>query len=271
MLFLRAAGLLLALAAATSLEAQVLRGTVKADSGDVPVVGAEVLLEGTEWRSRTDRAGAFRLIDIKPGSYRLLARAVGYRPLAAKAIIAVGDTIELELVLTKMTVELAPLEVTADKPEFRSAVMRGFDDRRSAGLGRFFTRTDLEKWDHGTVTGALRGVSGLRLVPLPCSGGYAVATARGGDTPGARRLVCSGISGRGLAIQPACFLSIYLDGVKLWSWGDQPPPDMEAIQAMSLEGIEIYRGPAELPAQYQTTGSACGAVLFWTRTGEKKP
>lgn len=269
MLVRHATGLLLALAPATTLEAQVLRGTVKADSGDVPIVGADVLLEGTEWRSRTDRAGGFRLFDIKPGSYRLLARAVGYRPLAAKAIIAVGDTIELDLVLTKLTVELAPLEVTAEKPEFRSAVMRGFDDRRSRGLGRFFTRTDLEKWDHGTVTGALRAVSGLRLVPLPCTGGYAVATGRGGMGPGAPRIVCTGIRGVSV-IQPACYLSIYVDGVRIWTWGDQPPPDMEDIQAMSLEGIEVYRGPSELPAQYQTTGSACGAVLFWTRTGEDK-
>jgi hypothetical protein len=255
----------------TALEAQVIRGTVRADSGDVPVAGAEVLLEGTEWRSRTDRAGTFRLTDITPGSYRLLARAVGYRPLAAQAIVAAGDTIDLDLVLTKLTVELPPIEVTADKPEFRSAVMRGFDDRRRAGLGRFFTRKDLEKWDHGTVTAALRGVSGLRLVPLPCTGGYAVATNREGGGPGAgvHKLVCTGIRGT-LIIQPACYLSVYVDGVRIWSWGDQPPPDMEDLAAQAIEGIEIYRGPSELPAQYQTTGSSCGAVLFWTRTGEGK-
>lgn len=259
-----------AMAAATAglpLEAQVLRGTVRADSGDVAIIGAEVVLEGSNWRTRSDQRGSFQLTDIAPGKYRLTARAVGYRPLAAQAVIAAGDTIEIDLVLTKLTVELAPIEVTGEKPTVRSAVMRGFDERRSAGFGRFLTRDDLKKWDHGTVTAALRGIAGLRLVPLPCSGGYAVATTRGGEGPGAARIRCRGIQGD-MSIPPACYLSIYVDGVRVWSWGDQAPPDMDEIQAMSLEGVEVYRGPAELPAQYQATGSACGAVLFWTRTGE---
>ena len=36
----------------------------------------------------------------------------------------------------------------------------------------------------------------------------------------------------------------------------------------SLQAIEMYRGPSELPTQYQATGSACGAILLWSRTGE---
>ncbi len=32
-----------------------------------------------------------------------------------------------------------------------------------------------------------------------------------------------------------------------------------------LEGIEIYRGPAETPIRYQITNSACGVALLWTR------
>ena len=32
-----------------------------------------------------------------------------------------------------------------------------------------------------------------------------------------------------------------------------------------LEGVEIYRGPSEAPIKYQTTGSACGVLLLWTR------
>lgn len=249
--------------------AQVLRGTVRADSGDVPIVGAEVLLEGSQWSARSDRAGDFRLEGIIPGSYRLIARAVGYKPLSTQAIIAAGDTIEVDLVLTKLAIELAPLEVTADKPRHLTAVMRGVEERRSRGLGRFLLREELAKWDHGPVTGALRAVAGLRLVPMPCSGGYAVATTRGGDGLAVPPIRCSGINGRNLLLQPACYLSIYLDGVRVWTWSDQVPPDMNKIQAMGIQAIEIYRGPSELPTQYQTTGSACGAVLFWTRTGEE--
>ncbi len=261
------ATLVLSLIASTTVEAQVVRGTVRADSGEVIIVGAEVLLEATEWRTRSDQRGSFRLAGMPPGQYRLVARAVGYRPFAAPTVLAAGDTIEIDLVLGKLAVELAPIEVTAERPKFRSAVIRGFDDRRSRGFGAFLTREDLQKWDHGPITGALRGISGLRLVPLPCSGGHAVATTRGGDGPRSNRIVCVGVRGA-TVIQPACYLSIYVDGIRVWASGDQVPPNMDQIAALSLEAVEVYRGPAELPVQYQTTGSACGAVLFWTRTGE---
>jgi hypothetical protein len=69
-------------------------------------------------------------------------------------------------------------------------------------------------------------------------------------------------------MEPACYLTVYVDGVRVWSRSQDPPPDVDQIRAMGIEGIEVYRGPAELPSQYQGTGNACGAVLFWTRTGE---
>jgi hypothetical protein len=67
-------------------------------------------------------------------------------------------------------------------------------------------------------------------------------------------------------LPPACYLTIYVDGLRLWTWGQPEIPDLDhLLNVIDIEGIEIYRGPSETPIAYQTTGSACGALLLWTR------
>lgn len=252
-----------ALLAGPAANAQTLRGFVRADSTAAPIVTADIWLDGTTVRTRSDRTGAYRLGGIGAGSYKLMVRAVGFRPLAVDAILAADDSIDVDLILTPIAVQLAPLEVNAAATEHLTATIRGFEERRAVGLGRFLTRADLARWEHGPVTAAMRMIAGVRLVLLPC-GGWALATSRGSGPVQARPVYCTGPSGSYL-VTPACYLSIYLDGVRQWSWGDEPPLDVDRIMVMDLEAIEVYRGPSELPTQYQGTGSACGAVLFWTR------
>jgi outer membrane receptor for ferrienterochelin and colicin len=32
-----------------------------------------------------------------------------------------------------------------------------------------------------------------------------------------------------------------------------------------VEAIEVFRGPSEIPAQYNDNNSQCGVILIWTR------
>lgn len=244
------------------LSAQVIRGSVRTASAEIPVVAAEIVLEQTAYRAQTGHDGAFSIY-ASPGNYHVTVRAVGFRPLSADAILAANDTIDVVLLLTPLALQLAPLEVTGSPPTRLTAKMRAFEERRREGFGHFLARENLERWDHGPITGALRTIVGLTLVPLPCSGGYGLATSRQGNVRSGG-VYCTGINGIQL-VPPACYLSVWLDGVRIWSVGSDPPPDMDAIMALDLEAVEVYRGPAELPTQYLTTGSACGAVLFWSR------
>jgi outer membrane receptor for monomeric catechols len=63
----------------------------------------------------------------------------------------------------------------------------------------------------------------------------------------------------------ACYMSVYVDGVRIWAAGSRDPPDFDQLRNNQYEGVEIYRGPAELPTQYAGTGAACGAILLWSR------
>jgi hypothetical protein len=39
----------------------------------------------------------------------------------------------------------------------------------------------------------------------------------------------------------------------------------DIVDPSQVEAIEIYRGTAETPLQFQKPGSTCGAIVIWTR------
>lgn len=243
-------------------------GTVTGDSAR-PVAGAIVEIKALQRAVTTTARGGFAFIVERPGAYLLEVRALGFSPASRSLRLGSGDTLRVDFALVPVPQELAPVVVTESDP-LPTGIMRGFEERRRAGFGRFITRDMLAERDHDTVAGILRGIAGMRMVRRPggCGGGYSAATGRGiaavefskSTTAGA---TCSG----GIPMAAACYMSVYVDGVRQWAPGSVDPPDFDQMRNMQYEGVEIYRGPAELPIQYQGTGAACGAILLWTRVG----
>ncbi len=94
-------------------------------------------------------------------------------------------------------------------------------------------------------------------MPSPCSG-HAAATAR--SRSGVQRLC------QGSPLPNACFLAVFVNGINIWTAvHTEPPPDLDQFHVNDLEGVEVYVGPAQLPAQYHVSGADCGAVLIWQR------
>ena len=54
-----------------------------------------------------------------------------------------------------------------------------------------------------------------------------------------------------------CKMSILVDGV---GWGGWPN-----IPWSQIAGVEVYKGPATLPAEFGGSGGRCGAVVIWTK------
>ena len=64
-----------------------------------------------------------------------------------------------------------------------------------------------------------------------------------------------------------CAPLTWLDGMPLYA-GEF---DLDALDPHSLEGIEVYSGPASVPAQFSGNrhmSSSCGTVIIWSRQGE---
>jgi hypothetical protein len=240
-------------------------GTVTEDSAR-PVTGAIVEIKAINRSVTTNARGLYSLTVDRPGTYLLEVRALGLSSASRALRVASGDTLRVDFALGPVAQELAPVVVTEAEPQ-PTGIMRGFEERRRAGFGRFITRDMLAEREHDTVAGILRGIAGMRMVrrPSDCGGGFSAATGRGIAavelSPSTGTLVTCG----GKPMAAACYMSVYIDGVRLWAAGSRDPPDFDQLRSFQYEGIEIYRGPSELPIQYQGTGAACGAILLWSR------
>ena len=240
------------------------RGTIRGDSTNRPVVGAEVLVEPGARSTRANSSGDFVIGALPAGRYTLTFRSIGFRPVRAEAILSGQDTLELDVELVRTAQQLAPLSVTAAAPRL-SGKMEEFERRRKLGLGRFFTRAELAQWEIGPFSNVLRQAGNVRLVPLPysCNGGFAVATGRAAFVKIPDAMQC----GR-QPITNACYLDIYLDGARFWHWGESPPPEIDQYSVRDIQALEVYRGHSEMPVEFAATGFGCGAISIWTRTGE---
>ncbi len=249
---------------ATDMVAQsIITGAVR--SGGRPIRGAELRLEPAGIGATTDTLGRFSLSVRQSGVARLSVRAVGYYPASRNIFIVANDSMTADFVLDAVAQQLDSITV-----EGRGVAVTGrmapFEERRRTGIGRFFTREMLAEREHATMADVLRMTTGLRLIARPpdCGGGFSVATGRGGAIQSQDWMRCGPMR---KPMESACYFSIYLDGVRYWVPGMREPPDINQLRVNGIQGMEVYRGPAEMPVQYQGTGTPCGVVLLWTRDG----
>ncbi len=244
----------------------VIKGSIRIDSTSRPVVGAQVSVEGRTTRSvTTNSAGDFQVDGLDSGQVLLQFRAIGFRPFRAAAALSGQDTLELDVQLVPLVQQLAALEIVATRPRSVSGKMEDFERRRKAGFGRFFTRAELSTMETGPMSNALRHAAGVQLIVLPnwCGNGMALASGRRPSVPMTPSMSCGDTPPT-----QACYVDIFIDGAQFWRWGDGPPIDIEQFAVRDYQAIEVYRGRSELPIEMSRAEPACGAIAFWTRTGE---
>jgi len=227
------------------------RGRVTARS-ETPISAAEITLLGTGRSVLTDSAGRFQLQDLAPGRHVIQVRRIGFQAQYLAAKLAAGEDKEVAIVLEPGSYELPEIKVTAraTKP-IEYAWTTKYDDffrRQRVGLGRYITREDIEFRKPFRTANLLAGIAGIKV-------NFRHLGASGTHVQFAR---CN---------LPGDVVSVWIDG-----WKQRYPEStgpaaigelIDRVLPSQIEMIEVYRGPAEMPAEF--LDDSCAAIAIWTR------
>ena len=199
-----------------------------------PVVGASIVVLGFATSVRSDSAGRFTRSDLRPGTYVLQVRSLGYSPVSRIIEIQEQQTLALRLELEQLAISLT--EVVVEGNAYYPRGMRGFEDRRERGHGVFVTEAYIKERGARVLGDVLRSVAGVREV--------------------CRRGVC-----RVRMARSDCPPNFFMDGF--------PANNSTTLElpVVGMIGIEIYRTIAETPPDFLRGATGCGTIAIWTRTG----
>lgn len=243
-----------------------------------PVEGAEISVTGAGLTALTSATGSFRLLVPQRDEFLVLIRRPGYK----SQLISVRPPWSGTVQLATGVFELPEIQVTARfaKPAEYAGTTK-YDDffrRRRLGLGQFIDRSELDRRSPTRAVEILQGRAGIRvdLRPAGASGGTIVAFSRCNEFPPKINVY---VDGRRL--MPEGSVLRMVEGAPAPPRGRTSSGENDAVEAArrearamvgtmldriavgDIELIEIFRGPGELPPEFNEGN--CGAISVWTR------
>jgi hypothetical protein len=215
----------------------VLRGVVN-DSTGAPIADVDIGIVSVHRLARTDVKGHFSIDRLPNGTFDVSARKLGYAPQTLQ--LAVTDAMEYSYTVT--LVGQAALLDGMDVSEKRQRIaVEEFYERRTRGIGVFFTRDDLAARQAHAPSDVLRSTPGVRFV-------------KAGGGQGIRFVSPS--NGR-----KDCTPTLWIDGQLARG------AELDDISVNDVEGMEIYQSLSTTPAQFwRGNGTPCGTIVVWSRT-----
>lgn len=230
--------------------AQMLRGTVRDDLTRETVEAAEVAVLHAQEHLRSiysDSRGRFSTRLPFAGVFIIKITRLGFVPHETVIDARANPNLTLGVFLTPVAATLAADTVVAAALAIHP-MHDAFAHRRGIGLGIYLTRKDIEARGSPPIPHLMREIAGVNLV----------SEGRRAATP---RMARSSIAGR-------CHPVLFMDGQRLHRFDDPPAvirTIYESIPTTTIEGIEVYRGRSELPAEFSGPDVRCGAIILWTR------
>lgn len=214
-----------------------LAGSVRDPDGEA-LAGAVVAVGPRSVSTHSD--GRFRMAGLPAGAVVVTVKRLGYQMRTFPAIVEsdAAQVKSIDVVLHPVPTGLTPVTVQARR-DARELQLTGFYDRQRAGIGRFITRDQIEKRRASSFMELLRSmVPGMQLTGT-------------GRTP--NRTVQ-------LRNRP-CAPLVVLDGFPMYGAGF----DLTSVNPVTVLGVEIYSGPATVPAKFRSfkNGEGCGVIAIW--------
>lgn len=232
-----------------------LRGKVTAPDS-TSIVAAQVTLHDARHElkavSFSDSAGRF-LFSVpnvaKPITLHLSVRQVGYAPIEYVPIrVASREVVTVNVQMKPLTIPLRPVTAMARR-RLRSAALDDYYDKAEdvkRGVGRVLDRAALERYSGLELLNVLDHVPGVEQ---------------------GRAILPNGIGLTLPRMANGCIPLTFLDRVPIL------PEDLAAINPADLEGVLIYVGGSQLPADYSRlmAGAECGLILAYRAAPPRRP
>ncbi|PWT83591.1 MAG: hypothetical protein C5B44_00325, partial [Acidobacteria bacterium] len=190
-----------------------IHGAIVLKPGGAPARNAVVTVIEAKRFGLTDEKGRFEITDLPPGEYHVVAHLDHVPEVIKTVIVGTGESsLDLELTLTPVSEQVTV--TTTGSPEAVSASFEPVTTVSSIELGQ---RNPV------SIGEALEGQPGV---------------AKRSFGPGSGRPVIRGFDGdRVLVLQ---------DGLRLGSIASQSADEVEPLDVLSLDRVEIVKGPATL-------------------------
>lgn len=109
--------ILLLLTVQTFAQTGKVSGVVKDSRTGEPLIGANVIIEGTSLGAATNIDGFYAILNVPPGTYTVKASVIGYNPSVVKELrVNIDQTSELNMELSETAIETAEIVVIAETP-----------------------------------------------------------------------------------------------------------------------------------------------------------
>jgi hypothetical protein len=213
-----------------------LRGRVIDSELGQAVAGATVRIKPGPPPFTTDSLGRFEARDLLPGMADVTIEALGYDSATFTVRLTASDTVNGVFSLDFTGYRLAEVVVQARAEQLVPRYL-DFERRRHAGLGAYLRWDELAKKGYSSVGDALHVVRGVRI---QCN---------------QETFECFAFMAR----TPQCQPTWWIDGVQVHSFQESTP-------IRDIYGIEVYRGPGEVPAEFSGSDAACGVIVIWTKS-----
>lgn len=219
-------------------------GTVRDATSGEPIAEAHIEVPELGRSALTDADGRFELADLRPGDRTVRIRHVAYGTTEHTLRVPEAATATLSADLAPEAIEMDPILVAGVRSRWLER--HGFYERKetggAAGAGSFITTEEIEAQNPGLLTSFLNSYPS---VEVRCSGGgHNSCRLRFSATTCPEAI-------------------IYVDGVRSPGFTID-----ELVIPSEVAGVELYRGVAELPAEFADPVSRrCGAVVLWTKAG----
>ena len=201
------------------------------ETGD-PIEGAFIRIKGRSPDLTTDAKGRITLEHLPAGRLMADIGAIGYEMRREPFLIQAGSSLELRIGLSFTGDKLPDLVVEARQEKLYPRYS-DFHRRQKTGTGFYITWREIHNKGYTRLGDVLRVVRGVQVHCQPND--------------------CLILMSRSTSCPPA----VWVDGRPSDFYGANTPVG-------DVYGMEVYRGPSELPAEFVGTGM-CGAIVLWTK------